>query len=302
MRSFTSALAGAAVTAIVVSGSIAIAAIPDSTTKVITVCYTKTSGALRLIDKQAKATCNTKTEIELSWNQQGVKGDAGPQGLLGLTGPAGANGAKGSVGPVGPAGTNGTNGATGPEGSMGANGPQGPAGPVGPAGANGVDGAQGPVGSQGPIGEPGGFYLKDANGVLLGRIADYAMNFQTWIVWTGTSFMGYRPNGDLLPGGEWGNLYFTNAGCTGTPYVRSSNANTQNYGLGFALPMLLSGHGASAREIATNPPEYINAIYTEDGQGNCSYNSVGSWGDYSTFSVVATYEQVTTPLSASATP
>lgn len=128
------------------------------------------------------------------------------------------------------------------------------------------------------------------------------MNFQTWIVWTGTSFMGYRPNGDLLPGGEWGNLYFTNAGCTGTPYVRSSNANTQNYGLGFALPMLLSGHGASAREIATNPPEYINAIYTEDGQGNCSYNSVGSWGDYSTFSVVATYEQVTTPLSASATP
>ena len=95
MRSFTSALAGAAVTAIVVSGSIAIAAIPDATTKVITVCYTKTSGALRLIDKATKAACNTKTEIELSWNQQGVKGDAGPQGLVGLTGPAGANGQNG---------------------------------------------------------------------------------------------------------------------------------------------------------------------------------------------------------------
>ena len=69
MRSFTSALAGAAVTAIVVSGSLAIAAIPDATTKVITVCYTKTSGALRLIDKATKAACNTKTEIELSVSQ-----------------------------------------------------------------------------------------------------------------------------------------------------------------------------------------------------------------------------------------
>ena len=60
MRTFTSALVGAAVATVVVSGSLAIAAIPDSTTKVITVCYTKTSGALRLIDKATKAACNTR--------------------------------------------------------------------------------------------------------------------------------------------------------------------------------------------------------------------------------------------------
>ena len=65
MRSFTSALVGAAVAAIVVSGSLAIAAIPHSTTKVITGCYLKTSGTLRVIDKQANKTCKT-TEIELN--------------------------------------------------------------------------------------------------------------------------------------------------------------------------------------------------------------------------------------------
>ena len=96
MRSFTSALAGAAVTAIIVSGSIAIAAIPNSTTKVITGCYLKTSGTLRVVDKQANKTCKT-TEIELSWNQQGVKGDTGSQGLPGLTGATGANGLNGST-------------------------------------------------------------------------------------------------------------------------------------------------------------------------------------------------------------
>ena len=88
MRSFTSALAGAAVAGIVVSGSFAIAAIPDATTKVITVCYSKTSGALRVIDKAVKGTkgvCNLKTESELAFNQQG------PQGLPGvsITGPKG---------------------------------------------------------------------------------------------------------------------------------------------------------------------------------------------------------------------
>ena len=90
MRSFTSALVGAAVATIVVSGSIAIAAIPDSTTKVITGCYKKTNGELRVIDKAAKGACNVKTEVELGWNQQGVKGDPG----IGLPGPKGDPGAS----------------------------------------------------------------------------------------------------------------------------------------------------------------------------------------------------------------
>ena len=81
MRSFTSALVGAAVATIVVSGSFAIAAIPDSTTKVITVCYKKVGGDLRVIDKAAKGVCNAKTETELAFNQQGPRGDQGIAGV-----------------------------------------------------------------------------------------------------------------------------------------------------------------------------------------------------------------------------
>ena len=98
MRSFTSALVGAAVATIVVSGSIAIAAIPDSTTKVITGCYKKTNGELRVIDKAAKGACNVKTEVELGWNQQGIKGDPGIAGLNGLRGLPGKDAS--SAGPV----------------------------------------------------------------------------------------------------------------------------------------------------------------------------------------------------------
>ena len=95
MRNITAAIA-AATTAIVVTGSIAIAAIPDSATKVITGCYSKSSGALVIIDKQAGKSC-TASQIELSWAQQGVPGLPGAPGAAGLpgapgaTGPAGAN-------------------------------------------------------------------------------------------------------------------------------------------------------------------------------------------------------------------
>ena len=170
MRSITSAIVGAVAATAILTGSLAIAAIPDSTTKVITVCYTKTSGTLRVIDKQAKATCNPKTEIELSWNQQGVKGDQGPQGLLGAAGPAGANGqngfnglnglnglngAAGPVGVVGNNGTNGINGAPGVKGDTGQPGSNGIDGAPGPAGANGVDGSAGAAGADGVAGLPG---------------------------------------------------------------------------------------------------------------------------------------------------
>ena len=168
MRSFTSALAGAAVTAIIVSGSIVIAAIPDSTTKVITVCYTKTSGVLRLIDKATKAACNTKTEIELSWNQQGIKGDAGPQGLLGATGPAGANGQNGFNGLNGQNGLNGTNGIPGLAGAAGhdgLNGAPGAVGVKGDPGADGLNGTNGLNGINGVTGVTGAQYGRDITAV-----------------------------------------------------------------------------------------------------------------------------------------
>ena len=118
MRPITAAIAAATATAIVVSSSFAIAAIPNSSTKVITGCYLKTSGTLRVIDKQANKTCKT-TEIELSWNQQGVTGPIGPAGR------DGTNGINGSPGAVGPKGDPGASGANGADGAPALQGPAG---------------------------------------------------------------------------------------------------------------------------------------------------------------------------------
>src|SRR4051812_45451713 len=49
---------------------IAVATIPASGTGVITGCYAKTNGALRVIDKQAGKNCTTN-EVQLAWNQKG---------------------------------------------------------------------------------------------------------------------------------------------------------------------------------------------------------------------------------------
>jgi len=79
------AIAVAAVAALTAGGA-AYATIPDSTTGVITGCR-DASGGLRVIDKQAGATCPAGT-TQLEWNQQGRQG---PTGLRGPQGPAGPN-------------------------------------------------------------------------------------------------------------------------------------------------------------------------------------------------------------------
>src|SRR3954454_6651006 len=63
----TSVFVGAAI-----AGPIAYAAIPNSNTKVISACYSKTSGALRVIDKQSGKTCTTSEKL-IEWNQKGPK-------------------------------------------------------------------------------------------------------------------------------------------------------------------------------------------------------------------------------------
>lgn len=70
------------------------AAIPDSTTGVITACRSSI-GQLKVIDKQAGASCSVYGETEMSWNH---------------TGPAGATGATGPQGPAGVAGSSGITG------------------------------------------------------------------------------------------------------------------------------------------------------------------------------------------------
>jgi len=69
-RNAVAAVAGAI--GLTLGGGLAYAAIPHSTTKVISACY-GSNGALRVIDTQAGARC-AASETPLSWNQQGRKG------------------------------------------------------------------------------------------------------------------------------------------------------------------------------------------------------------------------------------
>jgi hypothetical protein len=85
---------------VVGGGAFAFGAIPSSGTKVFFGCYATSSGAVRVIDKQAGAAC-AASENEIQWNQ---KGPAGPKGA---TGPAGPTGARGPTGPAGAAGSGG---------------------------------------------------------------------------------------------------------------------------------------------------------------------------------------------------
>ena len=86
----------------------------------IKACRTKILGYVRVVTTTAKC---RRTELPLSWNTIGPKGDPGPAGPAGPVGPAGPSG------PAGPAGPR------GPDGSPGGAGPPGPPGPKGDPGA-----------------------------------------------------------------------------------------------------------------------------------------------------------------------
>jgi collagen triple helix repeat protein len=104
-----------------VAGGVAYATIPNSATAVISGCYGKTTGLLRVIDGQAGKKC-TSLEVPISWNQKGLPGVAGgqgPQGPQGDTGAEGPQGPQGEPGPAGPGGPQGLKGDTGPAGPAG---------------------------------------------------------------------------------------------------------------------------------------------------------------------------------------
>jgi hypothetical protein len=75
------------------------ASIPDSN-GLIHGCYSKTTGALRVIDTAKNQKCGT-AELALSWNQRGPKGMRGASGATGITGMQGPTGTRGSTGPTG---------------------------------------------------------------------------------------------------------------------------------------------------------------------------------------------------------
>lgn len=124
-------LAFAALSAGVVLGgvSVGIAAIPDSSTGLISACMTTRTGSIRVIDYQAGRRC-VSGEVLLTWNQKGQPGAPGAAGQQGPTGPSGVMGPQGPAGPTGPAGP------AGPSGPAGAPGEPGPMGPQGPAGVD----------------------------------------------------------------------------------------------------------------------------------------------------------------------
>ncbi len=154
----STAVAASILTAIV-AGTVgtAIATIPSTPDAVITGCYSNNNGSLRVIDKQAGDACRNN-ELEVSWNQKGVKGDPGATGPTGPTGVTGATGSQGATGPTGaPGGTGatGSQGATGQTGSTGATGSQGATGQTGPTGGTGATGSQGATGQTGSTGATG---------------------------------------------------------------------------------------------------------------------------------------------------
>jgi Collagen triple helix repeat (20 copies) len=157
------AAAVGALAATAVAGGIAWAAIPGDG-GVISGCYTKIGGVLRVIDTAKGQQC-TNLEVPISWNQQGPKGADGLNGLNGRNGSDGRDGVSvastalnpgdancpdggsqftaangetyacnGAPGQRGQDGTDGEDGAPGPQGPQGADGPQGPPGPAGVSG------------------------------------------------------------------------------------------------------------------------------------------------------------------------
>lgn len=110
IRPRTIVAAAAALALAAAAGGVAYASIPNA--GLISGCYVKSSGTLRVIDPSTMA-CKTG-EALIQWNQ---------------TGPAGATGATGGTGATGATGPTGATGADGPPGATGAAGPAGPSGP-----------------------------------------------------------------------------------------------------------------------------------------------------------------------------
>ncbi len=132
-------------------GGLALAAIPDSGTGIITSCYSQASGTWRPIDAERGAKCRNG-ELKLEWNRQGPIGLTGSQGPKGEPGPIGLTGPQGPQGEPGAQGDTGQPGDTGPQGEPGPAGPSGGPGPIGPAGPQGPTG---PQGAEGPAGVSG---------------------------------------------------------------------------------------------------------------------------------------------------
>ena len=135
--------------ALAAGAGVAHAMIPASGSGVISGCYEKRTGILRVIDAEAGKKC-TPYETPISWNQGGPQGPTGDKGPTGDNGPQGEPGVAGDKGPTGDKGPVGEPGPVGDQGPIGDKGPQGDPGDKGPVGDKGDAGEKGPQGDPGP--------------------------------------------------------------------------------------------------------------------------------------------------------
>jgi hypothetical protein len=205
---------------------------------VITACYNKRSGALRLIS--AGGSCGSGG-VKISWSAAGVAGVRGATGEAGsLLGPRGAAGEAGTPGATGPQGPAGPAAAQGPIGVTGATGAEGAKGPTGVAGATGTNGATGPPGEAGKNGATGEKGATGATGTNGGAGATGA---------TGTtgSFTEKLPSGSTETG-SW---------VVATPSIPEAGREASAV-ISFPIP------------LATPPkPHYLNLEQTKAGTAEC---------------------------------
>ncbi len=82
-RDLFAAVAGA-LAASALAGGVAWAAIPDGD-GVISGCYGKVGGVLRVIDTSRNERCLNGLEVPINWNQKGLRGDPGANGANGVS-------------------------------------------------------------------------------------------------------------------------------------------------------------------------------------------------------------------------
>jgi len=255
---------------VTLTAGVAWSAIPNSSTGSIAGCYSKTTGALRVIDKQAGKRCKSY-ERELAWQQAGAQGTQGAQGTPGAQGPQGAQGTPGA---------------------QGAQGPGGPAGSPGGSGqgyrvvdANGVDlGAlvRAPDDDNAPIpGDP--IEFQAGRSVIVQRV-------------NGTFAEYDAGNGAVPRHGEL--LYFT-ANCTGAAYVRLADLTTgmSFYGI---PPLEVDSTGSPVRGLTVTGA----AVEPTSGHALLSARTLGESGciDLSAFPRIGPEHTVKAATSASYMP
>jgi hypothetical protein len=235
-------LAGLSAAVVIGGGTAAVAAIPSTSTGLITGCVNMDPAVLRVIDYQAGKRC-TRKEKQVSWNQRGpagAKGAAGPAGAAGSNGDTGAAGPQGSTGPAGSKGDTGTpgpQGSTGPAGPKGDTGTPGPQGSTGPAGPKGDTGAVGPAG---PAGEPGTRTFQGAVDTVVAADGDWH-DLARFTMRTGTWITSFAANADPSDGSsEYGAEFSGSFDCriSGADNRTFTQTDGTRFGAGEFVPAL----------------------------------------------------------------